>query len=164
MYYPIVVEDVSADAMRSGLPNEWVEIISQPGRTNLSHEERTDGWLGTTNDVYECAIGEFETLEAAREELQTRGYIPQDEVHEDVDIPEPQYSDECVERWFEEDWAYAHWDAENWLYANEDTVRAQVDELGVDDAARYYETDAEEQGVRLHGTEDYLQSLVAEEV
>jgi hypothetical protein len=43
-----------------------VLIQSVPGRTNSSHEERTEGWLGTTNEWAEHAHGEYETLEAAR--------------------------------------------------------------------------------------------------
>lgn len=42
------------------------EIKTKAPRTNSSREIRTEGWLGTTNDVAEYAHGEFETLEEAR--------------------------------------------------------------------------------------------------
>ena len=45
-------------------------IYRTPGKTNQSHEERIDGWLGTTNDVSETAHGEFETIEEARQYIQ----------------------------------------------------------------------------------------------
>lgn len=46
------------------------EIREQPGRTNMSNEERTDGWLGTTNDWSASAHGEFETREEAVAEIE----------------------------------------------------------------------------------------------
>ena len=36
---------------------EWYGVWAQPGRTNMSHEERLTGWLGTTNDVQATALG-----------------------------------------------------------------------------------------------------------
>lgn len=51
--------DQNADA-------DEVRIQTEPGRTNLSHEERTEGWLGTTNDWAAYARGEYETEQAAR--------------------------------------------------------------------------------------------------
>lgn len=32
---------------------------NHPGRTNMSHEERIDGWLGTTNDIQSMALGHW---------------------------------------------------------------------------------------------------------
>lgn len=52
-------QDQNADA-------DAVRIQTKPGRTNSSHEERTEGWLGTTNDWAEYARGKYETEEAAR--------------------------------------------------------------------------------------------------
>ena len=40
-------------------------ITTVAPRTNMSHEIRVSGWLGTTNDIAEYAHGEFETPEAA---------------------------------------------------------------------------------------------------
>lgn len=49
-----------------------VRIQTEPGRTNSSRQERTDGWLGTTNDWAEVAHGEYETEEEAREAIEER--------------------------------------------------------------------------------------------
>lgn len=49
-----------------------VRIQTEPGRTNSSHQERTEGWLGTTNDWAEYACGEYETEEAARAAVEER--------------------------------------------------------------------------------------------
>ncbi len=48
--------------------NGSVEIIIQnePGRTNMSHEPRTTGWLGSTNNVNRYAHGQFHDEQAAR--------------------------------------------------------------------------------------------------
>lgn len=48
---------------------DHVDLTTTPGRTNSSHEERTAGWLGTTNDISVHAYGAYETVEAAREAL-----------------------------------------------------------------------------------------------
>ena len=41
---------------------ERIELRTQPGRKNLSHEPCTRGWLGTTNDVEAVALGEHEVI------------------------------------------------------------------------------------------------------
>lgn len=38
---------------------EWIDLRTQPGRTNLSHEPRVRGWLGTTSNVEATALGEY---------------------------------------------------------------------------------------------------------
>lgn len=48
---------------------DYYAITSTPQRTNMSHEERIEGWLGTTNDWSVQAMGEFETIDAAREAI-----------------------------------------------------------------------------------------------
>lgn len=45
---------------------DTVEITTVPAETNSSHEVRTEGWCGTTNDWSVYAHGEYETLEAAK--------------------------------------------------------------------------------------------------
>lgn len=40
---------------------------SQPGRTNMSHEIRLDGWLGTTNDIEHTAAGHWQ-IESATDD------------------------------------------------------------------------------------------------
>lgn len=41
------------------LDAEQLIVQCEPGRTNMTHEPRIDGWLGTTNDWAEYARGEF---------------------------------------------------------------------------------------------------------
>jgi hypothetical protein len=48
---------------------DTVEIATQPARKNLSGEECHKGWCGTTNDVSVHALGRFDTIEAARENI-----------------------------------------------------------------------------------------------
>jgi hypothetical protein len=40
-------------------------IATMPSRTNMSGEEKIDGWLGTTNDWASYAHGDYESMEAA---------------------------------------------------------------------------------------------------
>lgn len=61
-YYVISNENVGPNAQPL---NERVCIYTRPGKTNSSHEERTEGWLGTTNDNAEYAHGEYNTIEEA---------------------------------------------------------------------------------------------------
>jgi hypothetical protein len=64
-FYLIKREDVGPNGMDE---DPIYEIHNAPGRTNSSREERTEGWLGTTNDISRHALGEFDSvLEAVRE-------------------------------------------------------------------------------------------------
>jgi len=52
-------------------PNQYadvdrIEISTSPAITNMSHEECTDGWCGTTNDWAVYAHGEYDTIDDAR--------------------------------------------------------------------------------------------------
>jgi len=40
-------------------------VYQQPGRTNLSHEPRTHGWLGTTDNVARFALGMCRAIRSA---------------------------------------------------------------------------------------------------
>lgn len=42
-----------------------VTVETEPGKTNMSHEERTKGYLGTSNDVRQYAHGAYETEDEA---------------------------------------------------------------------------------------------------
>lgn len=45
---------------------DTIEISTSPAITNSSHEERIEGWCGTTNDWAVYAHGEYGTIEEAR--------------------------------------------------------------------------------------------------
>ena len=64
-FYVISEEYVGPD-LNKRLNSHTVWISTEPGRTNMSNEERIDGWLGTTNDWYRSAHGEYATLDEAR--------------------------------------------------------------------------------------------------
>jgi hypothetical protein len=55
-----VIYPVQHTNIRTG--HESISVDTRPGRTNLSGEERTEGWLGTTNDVAAHALGAFEVV------------------------------------------------------------------------------------------------------
>ncbi len=46
--------------------DETIEIVDYIPTTNMSHEERENGWLGQTNDFSESSHGGFASIEAAR--------------------------------------------------------------------------------------------------
>jgi hypothetical protein len=54
-------EDVSPNALRSTWNPTRVYISKQAQRTNMSHEQRTEGWLGTTCDSDAYALGVVDT-------------------------------------------------------------------------------------------------------
>lgn len=49
-----------------GRDDDVVVISTRPCRTNSSHEERIEGWCGTTNNMSLTAHGVFESLAAAK--------------------------------------------------------------------------------------------------
>ena len=65
MFYIIETNYVGPNSDQHADADE-VRIQTEPGRTNSSHQERTEGWLGTTNDWAQYARGEYETEDAAR--------------------------------------------------------------------------------------------------
>jgi len=44
--------------------DDIIMVLDKPGRTNLSNEERVEGWLGTTDNRDRTALGEFTKAEA----------------------------------------------------------------------------------------------------
>lgn len=55
IWYVAECED-TADKPRSG-PRRWYEFSRTPHKTNMSHQARTSGWLGSSFDVDRHAIG-----------------------------------------------------------------------------------------------------------
>lgn len=49
------------------LNDNFYFITTKPARYNMSHQICLDGWAGTTNDWSVTALGEYSTIEAARE-------------------------------------------------------------------------------------------------
>lgn len=63
MYYILESDYVGPNRDKHELETPTYYVSPTPGKTNLSHEERSDGWLGTTNDWYAAAHGEYETVD-----------------------------------------------------------------------------------------------------
>ncbi len=67
MYYLIEREYVGPNPYDTQYVDaDEIIITTEPAKTNSSHEVRTEGWCGTTNDWAIYAHGEYETLEDAR--------------------------------------------------------------------------------------------------
>lgn len=60
--YPIRTEHIHTGGTQ-------IYFRTTPGLTNLSHEPRERGWLGTTNDVEAVAMGRFTVVEIKRRRL-----------------------------------------------------------------------------------------------
>lgn len=74
-----------------------IEIRTSPAITNMSREERTEGWCGTTNDWAVYAHGEYATIDAARAAIAEKFGEVRDS-DPDCDAFElPPYSDDIVE-------------------------------------------------------------------
>lgn len=63
-YYIISTAYVGPN-LYENLDTDRIEICTEPGITNISHEIRTEGWLGQTNDWSQHAHGEYATVEDA---------------------------------------------------------------------------------------------------
>ncbi len=57
--YLISRSDMTPDHLRGGTCADVLIVSRKPGRTNMSDEERTEGWLGQTNDTNCNAHGEY---------------------------------------------------------------------------------------------------------
>ena len=67
MYYVIETKYVGPNrAQDQHVDADKIEISTSPAITNSSHEERAEGWCGTTNDWAVYAHGEYASLEEAR--------------------------------------------------------------------------------------------------
>ena len=147
-------------------PTEGVvyEIRTAPSRGNSgSRPEIIEGWLGTTNNIYRFAHGAFETIEAAREMIDTHagGAYPWDgEASGDPDV---------VESWGDRTATAEVWDAAEWLQdvrgeirsrlANGETVDALVEEFETSANAPDPERPA---GIILTGTREFIRDIAAE--
>lgn len=75
-WYLIHYADLAPDHLRGGTTADHLTITTQPGRTNVSREERTAGWLGQTGDWSATALGEFDTLAALHGAIRAEGFDP----------------------------------------------------------------------------------------
>lgn len=75
-FYPVFVSPQNSP--------DSIQVFAEPGLTNMSREPRTEGWLGSTNNVDRNALGEFDSLDACKSamvekygdlhDIETEGY------------------------------------------------------------------------------------------
>jgi hypothetical protein len=123
--------------------------------TNMSGEEREDGWLGTTNDIWEYAHGAFDTIEAARAFIQIQmpgaGILENDEYDQSDD----------------EIWGYdpeSLWTAGEWL-GNSTNAELEIEDGMSDEAIEKIADDLEKQAddegaIITDSIFDYLKSRI----
>jgi hypothetical protein len=170
MYYLIENEYVGPNKRDShGIwigDSRIMSICTKPGKTNMSGEERTDGWLGTTNDNSETAHGEFETIEAARSAAHKMGFVKTYESESEYAA----YEDEeygIVEQWISEDAARAQWDAGDWFInglgragtCSEYGITANTTDEELNEMVERAEREANENDAELHGTLELFTEL-----
>ena len=171
MFYPIRHEYVGPDVASGwhhghalALMGNQITIHTSPGRTNQSHEERSEGWLGTTNDWYEAAYGEYATLAAALSEIaQWAEERKLDVVKADDEDPRD-HGEDCV--YVAYLWPAAInqvWDAAEWLQECKADLKAKLS-AGTDAGTLADDCDREArfEGLLLLGTMHYLQRIQAD--
>ena len=137
-------------------------VQTEPGRTNMSHEIKIEGWLGTTNDWYECAYGVFDSIEEAQKEAER--------------ILRPEYElknyDEYDE-WYERDETYVmkwaimpkgineFWEASDWLDAN--ITKQEIErEPDLEKLCKELEVGAFCDGIMVIGLMEWLEKIRGE--
>jgi len=141
-------------------------ITTQPGKTNFSHEERTDGWLGTTNDNSLTAFGVFDTIEEARATASEMGFTEQD-TNDDDDSNWATRNDGDLEFWITPEAEKAQWDAGDWFINGlgkrgtcaEYGITAKTTDAELDAAVDTAENEDCASDVVLHGTLELFTEL-----
>lgn len=131
-------------------------ISTEPGRTNLSREISTEGWLGTSHDISRHAHGVFDSLEAAVQEAADLGFT------EEFDDTNESCRDSWVASYISDERAnYEYWDAEYWFADNpcdEYGITSETSDSELEAAAERAEKEARDDkaivvGVLEHFTE-----------
>ena len=137
-----------------------LSISTVPGKTNMSKEIKTDGWLGTTNDISLRAHGEYNTLDEARAEAERLGFT------EPVETSPYDEYEGIIEKWVTVEGAKEHWNAKEWFGSNFEydklfawlNLNADSTDDDVLKACDIAEEAAAEAGVVLHDTYEALVS------
>jgi len=165
MYYVTTSEYVGpnkTNSMGSPMGDTLIaQIQTAPGTTNSSNEERTNGWLGTTNDISHNAYGEFETLEEARAKIHDMGYTSARELDEDEAC-----DDEIIETWISENAAYGQWTAGEFFdgigregACDEYGITAKTTDEEITKMVEKAEAEANDNEIELHECQEYFEEL-----
>ncbi len=131
--------------------DETIEIVSEVPRTNLSQEERENGWLGQTNEYCSYAHGGFASIESARTYIidYMGGRLISEELLSDYDNKELYTTAKYEQYYFVEDW----------LQNDVPDVEGLLDEQ-VEKLAKQLESEANKNGYYLLGDiAEYLRDL-----
>lgn len=161
MFYPVHNSNVGPNHTEpESIGN--VEIYNVPQKTNSSRQEKTEGWLGTTDDCCKYAMGEFDTIEQAREAIAKEGWtVSVDE--DDIDNFNYYAEEGLVEVWTKIEATYEYVDAGIWwdglcpeeIFSN--TTDEEIEELAeVAEEQALKEKVGEGTGVVVEGIEDYM--------
>lgn len=138
-----------------------MSICRAPGTTNMTHQERTEGWLGTTNDGCLNALGEFKTVDAARDAAHQLGFTA--EYSDEDECGSRIADDDIVEQWVRPGAAREQYEAEAWFeytgragVAAEWNITADSTEEAVATACELAEEKAVAEGAEVHGIYDYM--------
>ncbi len=144
-FYVLNCEDVGPNAEPL---NEEVMITDYPGRTNQSNEVKLEGWLGTTNDVYWKAHGEYDTLEAAIEYVKKHWPSFSEISTDENDETELKRFKDTREIWSVDDWLH------EWAKAE---IEATTTDTEIDKHAATINAEADEQNIYINGcVSEYL--------
>ena len=141
------------------------EIWNKAQKTNSSHEDRIEGWLGTTNDNSRTAYGEFETIEEARAAATELGFSEERDIYGEYYTFDE--NDSVIEAYVSKEASLEQWDADDWFYSSnsresiaesygitKDTTDDQLFEI-----ARDAEKEAESDGIKLHNCYASMEEL-----
>ncbi len=146
-------------SMGSWVPRTQYVIQTTPGRTNMGNKEVVSGWLGTTNDNAQWALGEFESAEDARKKIDgaTDAFRKMD-----TDSKEYEWFADCgVVEVYEEipfDGFTEAWDPADWFDASADLFAGK----GLAEAFAEAAADAMDEGVFLVGLREFLEERLAD--
>lgn len=130
---------------------DTIEIRTEPARTNQSNEIKLHGWCGTTNDWSVYALGEYETIEAARAAITAEfGEVRKGDDGESFGSAVETYKEGKYKPLSESD-------TSEWLHAAiKEDVTADMNDAAITTLAERYETDANNEGFTLYGAEDLI--------
>lgn len=132
---------------------EFFEISSYPAITNMSHEEKIQGWLGTTGNLWSYAHGIFNSIEDARAFIKSR---MSNAIQLDLDELD---DEDTIEIWGID--PESIWDVADW-YENIDLDDLEIDEntpeSEIEKIAERLEEETNGEGITLIGDSifDYL--------